>query len=50
MNKQGLSDFGFLILIGIGIPVLVKVKGYTRLQNGKKVKVRTHYRRIWARR
>ena len=50
MKRKGNFKAGFLILIGIGMPVLVKVKGYTRVQNGKKVKVRSHYRCIWAKR
>ena len=29
-------------------PRLVKVKAHWRLLNGKKVKVRSHYRRIWV--
>ena len=29
-------------------PILVKVKAHWRLINGKKVKVRSHYRRIWV--
>ena len=29
-------------------PKLVKVKAHWRLLNGKKVKVRSHYRRIWV--
>ena len=31
-------------------PKLVKVKAHWRLTNGKKVKVRSHYRRVWVRR
>ena len=29
-------------------PKLVKVKAHWRFINGKKVKVRSHYRRIWV--
>ena len=31
-------------------PKLVRVKAHWRLINGKKVKVRSHYRRVWVRR
>ena len=48
MKSKGNSYVGFQILIGIGMPVLVRVKGYTRIQNGKKVKVRSHYRCVWV--
>ena len=30
-------------------PKLIIVKAYTRTINGKVVKVRTHYRRVWGR-
>ena len=30
-------------------PKLVKVKAYKRIQNGKVVKVRPYYRRVWER-
>ena len=30
-------------------PRLVKAKAHWRLLNGKKVKVRSHYRRVWVR-
>ncbi len=29
----------------VDVPKLVKVKSYTRIRNGKKEKVRAHYRR-----
>lgn len=48
MTREGCSSFGILILIGIGMPVLVKVKGYTRVRRGKVEKVRSHYRRVWT--
>lgn len=48
MTRKGFSMVGILILIGIGMPVLVKVKGYTRVRNGKAEKVRSHYRRVWT--
>ena len=48
MTRKGFSMVGILILIGIGMPVLVKVKGYTRVRRGKVEKVRSHYRRVWT--
>ena len=34
--------------IGVGTIRKVKVKAHTRMVNGKTVKVRSHYRRIWG--
>ncbi len=35
----------FLITLKIGIQKLVRMKSYIRFRNGKKEKVRSHYRR-----
>ena len=48
MQRKDRSVVGILILIGIGMPVLVRVKGYTRVRRGKVEKVRSHYRRVWT--
>ncbi len=48
MFRKGFSTVGILILVEIGMPVLVKVKGYTRVRNGRAEKVRSHYRRVWT--
>ena len=47
-EEKIITMFGILILIGIGMPVLVKVKGYTRVRNSKEERVRPHYRRVWV--
>lgn len=49
MLKKGHLNAGILILIEIGLPVLIKVKGYTRVRNGKVEKVHSYYRRVWGR-
>ncbi|MGM9784912.1 MAG: hypothetical protein ACI3ZI_07600 [Candidatus Cryptobacteroides sp.] len=42
------SYAGITILIEVRIPILIKVKGYTRVRNGKVEKVHSYYRRAWG--
>lgn len=48
VSRKDNSIVGILILVRIGMPVLIKVKGYARVRNGKVERVRSHYRRVWA--
>lgn len=41
-------SIGFLLTIKMACQKLVKVRSYTRIRNGRKEKVRTHYRRYWG--
>ena len=43
------SYAGITILIEVRMPILIKVKGYTRVRNGKVEKVNSYYRRVWGR-
>lgn len=40
---------GISILIEVRMPILIKIKGYTRVRNGKVEKVNSYYRRVWGR-
>lgn len=43
-KKKEPSCSGFSLLVEVRMPVLIKVKGYTRVRNGKIEKVRSYYR------
>ena len=40
---------GLSLYLEFRIPIIVKVKAYTRIRNGKIEKVRSHYRSVWGR-
>ena len=46
-RKESISH-GISILIEVRMPILIKVKGYTRVRNGKVEKVSSYYRRVWG--
>ena len=49
MFKSDSSVFGITLHIEVRMPILIKVKGYTRVRNGKVEKVNSYYRRVWGR-
>ncbi len=48
-NRKESRSQGISILIEVRMPILIKVKGYTRVRNGKVEKVNSYYRRVWGR-
>jgi hypothetical protein len=49
MKKKDYSYAGLTLLIEVRVPVLLKVKSYTRVRFGKTEKVSAYYRRIGVR-
>ena len=49
MIKSDALSFGIALHIEVRMPILIKVKGYTRVRNGKVEKVNSYYRRVWGR-
>lgn len=49
MKKKDYSYAGLMLLVEVRIPVLLKVKAYTRVRFGKTEKVSSYYRRIGVR-
>ena len=49
MKKKDYSYVGLMLLVEVRVPVLLKVKSYTRVRFGKTEKVSTYYRRIGVR-
>lgn len=43
------SYVGISFLVEVRMPILIKVKGYTRMRKGKVEKVRSYYRCVWGR-
>ena len=48
MFKSDSSVFGITLHIEVRMPILIKVKGYTRVRNGKVEKVNSYYRCVWG--
>ena len=46
MKRNG-NKVGMQLQTEVRMPVLVKVKSYTRIQRGKTVKVHSYLRRTW---
>ena len=49
MKKKDYSYAGLTLLVEVRVPVLLKVKAYTRVRFGKTEKVSSYYRRIGVR-
>ena len=49
MLKSDSSVFGITLDIEVRMPILIKVKGYTRVRNGKVEKVHSYYRIVKGR-
>ena len=49
MKKKDYSYAGLMLQVEVRVPVLLKVKSYTRVRFGKTEKVSTYYRRIGVR-
>lgn len=49
MKKKDYSYVGLKLLVEVRVPVLLKVKAYTRIRFGKTEKVSSYYRRIGVR-
>ena len=49
MKKKDYSYVGLMLQVEVRVPVLLKVKSYTRVRFGKTEKVSTYYRRIGVR-
>ena len=49
MKKKDYSYAGLMLLVEVRVPVLLKVKAYTRVRFGKTEKVSSYYRRIGVR-
>ena len=49
MFKSDSSVFGIILHIEVSMPNNIKVKGNTRVSNGKVEKVNSYYRRVWGR-
>ena len=47
MKRNGILPAGTKLQVEVRVPSLVRVSSYTRTQHGKKVKVRSYYRRRW---
>ena len=47
MKRNG-NKVGIQLQTEVRVPVLVKVKSYTRVQHGKTVKVHSYLRRTWG--
>ena len=47
MKRNGIYSAGTKLHVEVIMPGLVRVNSYTRVQNGKLVKVRSYYRRSW---
>ena len=47
MKRHGIYSAGTTRQVEVRMPGLVRVDSYTRVQNGKPVKVRSYYRRSW---
>ena len=46
MKRKDYSYAGLTLLVEVRVPVLLKVKAYTRIRFGKTEKVSSHYRRM----
>jgi hypothetical protein len=49
MKKKDYSYVGLMLQVEVRVPVLLKVKSYTRVRFGKTEKVSAYYRRIGVR-
>ena len=49
MKKKDYSYVGLMLQVEVRVPVLLKVKAYTRFRFGKTEKVSSYYRRIGVR-
>ena len=49
MKKKDYSYAGLMLLVEVRVPVLLKVKTYTRVRFGKTENVSSYYRRIGVR-
>ncbi|MBQ9309792.1 MAG: hypothetical protein IJ222_02895 [Bacteroidales bacterium] len=50
MSKKKVPSYaGISLLVEVRLPILIKVKGYTRIRYGKVEKVRSYYRCVWGR-
>ena len=49
MKKKDYSYAGLTLLVEVRVPVLLKVKSYTRVRFGKTENVSSYYRRIGVR-
>ena len=49
MKRKDYSYAGLTLLVEVRVPVLLKVKAYTRVRRGKTEKVSSYYRRIGVR-
>ena len=49
MKRKDYSYAGLTLLVEVRVPVLLKVKSYTRVRFGKTEKVSSYYRRIGVR-
>ena len=49
MKRKDCSYVGLTLLVEVRVPVLLKVKAYTRVRFGKTEKVSSYYRRIGVR-
>ena len=49
MKKKDYSYVGLMLQVEVRVPVILKVKSYTRGRFGKTEKVSTYYRRIGVR-
>ena len=47
---QWISDIVVCLYFVYRIPKLVKVKAHTRVRDGKRIRVRSHYRLMWGHR
>ena len=47
MKRNGILPAGTKLQVEVRVPSLVRVDSYTRIQNGRSVKVRSYYRRSW---
>ena len=47
MKRNGILPAGTKLQVEVRVPSLVRIGSYTRIQNGKTVKVRSYYRRSW---
>ena len=45
-TRKGISFDGILLLWGVRIPALLKVRSYVRTKNGKVEKVKSYYRNL----
>ena len=48
MKRNGTNSAGTKLQVEVSMPGLARVSSYTRIQNGKPVKVRSYYRRSWT--